>query len=418
MTDTPLISVIIPVFNNWSLTQKCLTSLHTHAQNISFEVIVVDNNSTDGTATDANDFGLSLFGDRFVLLRQNENLGFAKATNLGARTAKGRYLYLLNNDTIIITDPFSAVIRKLQNQPELGAVGPLLLYPDSNRVQHLGIAIAHGIKSIHLYHLFPASNPVVTQDRNFQAITMAAFCVEKKLYDSVDGLFEGYVNGMEDIDFCARLGQQGLSFSIAPESVVEHIAGQSLGRFAQDAKNSRLLASRCSRLLNPDMNLLAEADGYQMRLTPWLDPYLVLPPEHEQDLTGRWQAQSDLDTLVEMLNAEPCWEYGWDMLIKYHRDNSDLPSELSSLVQKSAFFPTPQTFARLKEVAVKCGDESRLLMLTDQDSKLEKVLGRPSILCAQAKSAMSRAKVAGNESLCRIISSWITENFPNNDNSI
>ena len=258
MTDTPLISVIIPVFNNWSLTQKCLTSLHAHAKNIYYEVIVVDNNSTDDTATDAENFGQSLFGDSFVLLRQNKNLGFAKATNLGARTAKGRYLYLLNNDTIIVSDPFSAVISKLQNQHKLGAVGPLLLYPNSNRVQHLGIAIAHGIKSIHLYHLFPASHPVITRARNFQAITMAAFCVEKNLYDRVDGLFEGYVNGMEDIDFCARLGQEGLSFSITPESVVEHIAGQSLGRFAQDAKNSRLLASRCSRLLNPDMNLLAD----------------------------------------------------------------------------------------------------------------------------------------------------------------
>ena len=198
----------------------------------------MDNGSTDATVTEAEPFGRSLFGERFRLVRREENLGFARATNLGAARARGRYLYLLNNDTVVASDPFAAPLALLQGDPTLGATGPLLLYPGGERVQHLGIAVPHGIKSVHLYHLFPAAHPVVSRPRRLRAITMAAFCVEHALFDQLGGLFEGYVNGMEDVDFCARMGREGLSCAVAAGAVVHHLAGQSAGRFARDLENS------------------------------------------------------------------------------------------------------------------------------------------------------------------------------------
>lgn len=411
MMDRPLVSILIPVFNNWSLTQNCLLSLCEHMPtDLSFEVILVDNNSTDETARDAQPFGQSLLGERFRLFRQEENLGFARAINLGASEARGEYLYLLNNDTIIISDPVSTPMALLEKHSDLGATGPLLIFPDSGRIQHLGITIAHGTKCSHLYFLFPPSHPVTKRERRFQAITMAAFCVRRELFMRLGGLFEGYVNGMEDVDFCVRMSQEGLACAIAPETIVHHIAGQSVGRFDQDVKNSRLLGSRCSKLLTPDMNVHAEADGYQMRLNPWLDPYLVLGQQRQQEMDAAWQACSDPEALPEMLFQEPCWEHGWDILQDHFQRLGDPHGELFTLVQKSAFYPTPQTFTGILNAAKQAGDFARVNSMIEQKIRSDAILEHPTAMRAQAKSAMYRAQSVGNDELVKIMASWIAEN--------
>ncbi|MGL1863644.1 MAG: glycosyltransferase [Pseudodesulfovibrio sp.] len=407
----------MPVFNNWELTRQCLASLREHVGEIPNEVLLVDNASTDETATEAAGFGESLFGHSFRYLRQEKNLGFARAINLGANQASGKYLYLLNNDTITVSDPFSAPLDLLQSNQDLGATGPLLLYPGGERVQHLGITVPHSIKSVHLYHLFPANHPVVTKQRRFQAITMAAFLVERDLFLRLDGLHEGYVNGMEDIDFCARMNQEELYCSVAPEAIVHHIAGQSAGRFAQDIHNSRLLGSRCSQLLKPDMNIHAENDGYALRLTPWLDPYLVLGKELSTAMNSTWDTTPAPASLPELLQREPCWERGWELLADHCNNSGDMAGELSALVQKSAFSPTLPTFAAMNDAALRAGDQARVDSLAEQTTRLDAILSRPTSLRAQARGIMSRANDAGNDSLAAIMDAWITQHFPGKEAS-
>ncbi len=351
------------------------------------------------------------------MLRQEHNLGFAKAINAGAAQASGDYLYLLNNDTIVVSDPFAPLLETLWTDASIGAVGPLLLYPGGDRVQHLGIAISHGIKSVHLYHLFPASHPVVARKRRLQAITMAAFCVERGLFLRLGGLFEGYVNGMEDIDFCLRMGREGLGCAVVPETVVHHLTSQSAGRFDHDGPNSRLLASRCGELLTPDLNMLAGEDGYCLRFTSWLDPYLGLGRERAAEIESVWLAEPDRDRLAGLLLQEPCWERGWDRLIRHCRENGDTAGVLSLLVQKSAFFPTPETFAAMKQAAVLAGDASRLAALADQDDRIGAVMARPLSLRAQARGAMSRAGAVGNDGLAAILTDWLAENFSPDGNT-
>lgn len=412
MAPTPLVSVVIPVLNNWELTRECLSSLRAHGGGTDHEVLLVDNGSTDATVLEAEPFGRSLFGERFRLLRREENLGFARAINLGASRARGRYLYLLNNDTVVAGDPFAAPLALLKETPGLGAAGPLLLYPGGQRLQHLGIAVPHGIKSVHLYHLFPASHPVVTRPRRLRAITMAAFCVEHALFDQLGGLHEGYVNGMEDVDFCARMGREGLFCAVAPGAVVHHLAGQSAGRFARDLENSRLLASRCQDLIRPDMAALALADGYLLRLTPWLDPYLVPLPEREAELDAAFAARPDPASLPGLLEDEPCWKRGWDLLAGHFQVSGDAAGEARVRARQSAFVPTREVWAALADAARRAGDEGRLALLADQDARLRAVMARPAALRAQARAALARAEQDGDGQLAAILGGWLDENFP------
>lgn len=409
MTDAPLVSVVIPVLNNWALTRECLVSLRAQAGGLPFEVLLVDNGSTDATAAEAGPLGEALFGQGFTHLRQEANLGFAGATNLGARRARGRHLYLLNNDTVAVTDPFAGPLALLRDEPGIGAAGPLLLYPGGERVQHLGIAVAHGIKCVHLYHLFPAAHPVVRRRRRLQAATMAAFCVERALYERLGGLHEGYANGMEDVDFCARMGREGLCCAVATGSVVLHLAGQSEGRFARDLENSRLLASRCTDLLVPDMATLALADGYLLRLTPWLDPYLVPLPEREAELDAAWDARPDPAALPALLDAEPCWRRGWGLLAAHLRSQGDAAGEVGARVRQSAFLPTPETFAAVRDAAARANDASRLALLDAQEARLRAVLARPAGLRAQARAAFERAQARGDGPLAEPLAHWLIE---------
>lgn len=95
-----MISVIIPVFNNWNLSQECLLSLAKTTENEDIEVIVVDNASTDATRNECSSFGENLFPERFFYFRQDENRNYAGANNIAAAQARGNFLFLLNNDTI------------------------------------------------------------------------------------------------------------------------------------------------------------------------------------------------------------------------------------------------------------------------------------------------------------------------------
>ena len=93
------VSVIIPAWNLWQMTAACLRSLATHSAGQDLEVLVVDNGSTDATVGELEPLGQSLWGAGFKALRLPENLGFAKACNLGAHAAAGDLLFFLNNDT-------------------------------------------------------------------------------------------------------------------------------------------------------------------------------------------------------------------------------------------------------------------------------------------------------------------------------
>ena len=168
-------SIIIPAWNLWETTASCLHSLARH--DAGMQVVVVDNGSSDATGPELEPLGRKLFGDRFLRVRLPENLGFAAGCNAGARAADGDALLFLNNDTQV-SPGWLPPLEEALAAPGVGAVGPLLLYPDG-RTQHCGVSftLLGGVR--HLYADFPGEHPAVRREHPLQAITGAALLLRR-----------------------------------------------------------------------------------------------------------------------------------------------------------------------------------------------------------------------------------------------
>ena len=132
------VSIIIPVFNKLAFTRQCLNRIERHLSGeVRFEVIVVDNGSTDGT----KDFftGTASYSFPHTYHRSEENLGFSRANNIGARLSSAKYLLFLNNDTIVRPGWLDAMVQVAEADDRVGIVGIKQLFPYTNSIHHTGI---------------------------------------------------------------------------------------------------------------------------------------------------------------------------------------------------------------------------------------------------------------------------------------
>ena len=218
------VSVIIPVWNLWSMTEACLRSLAAHSAGENMQVVVVDNHSTDATTTELASLGEALFGTSFKAVRMPENVGFARGCNAGARAADGDLLFFLNNDTTL-TPRWLPPLREAMADPKVGGVGPLLLYPDGT-VQHCGIYITPFNAVGHLYEHLPGTFAAARKNHPLQAITGAAIMLRKTDFEACGAFHEAYRNGFEDIDLCFALRAQGLKLRVESRSIIYHLLPQ------------------------------------------------------------------------------------------------------------------------------------------------------------------------------------------------
>jgi GT2 family glycosyltransferase/Flp pilus assembly protein TadD/2-polyprenyl-3-methyl-5-hydroxy-6-metoxy-1,4-benzoquinol methylase len=256
-------SIIIPVWNKLDLTAQCLEALARVTTETSYEVIVVDNHSTDGTA----EFLASLSGD-VQIIRNQDNLGFAKACNQGARAARGKYLIFLNNDTIPLKGWLKHLVSEVEGYPEVGIVGSKLLYEDGT-IQHAGVVLnrSEGLP-YHIYKGFPGDSPAVNQRREFQVVTGACLLIRRGLFMELGGFDEGFRNSFEDVDLCLKARERGYRVVYQPRSVLYHLESQTPGRKLHDESNARRLLERWgAHWWLVDEDLRYHTDGYKHVIT-------------------------------------------------------------------------------------------------------------------------------------------------------
>jgi len=407
-TSTRL-SIIIPVWNRWDLTEACLRSLRAHTPGNFFDVIVVDNHSEDATATALQPLGESLFGERFLRLRLSRNEGFGPACNAGADAARSPMLFFLNNDTLLTENWLPPLLKAMSSDARTGAAGPLLLYPDSDRVQHCGIAFTPSLRTEHLYANFPASHPAVHAKRTLQAITGAAFMVTKELFLACGGFFPGYRNGSEDLELCCRIREAGRRLEVVAESRIYHLESQTPGRGDDDPANGALLNERCKGCFGPDVHRLARRDGYEMALTPWLESYLVLPAEREQALTESLTAPFDAAACWNMLQKEPLWHTGYSLLAAVLEQHGKFAEASGLRLLQTNFFPMLPHYRQLAATAAKAGNLALAKQAVDKAEHVSSLLEDPGPLIKKAAGLANWARKAGEADLQRLYEDWLRD---------
>jgi GT2 family glycosyltransferase len=236
-------TIVIPVYNRVDLTRQCLATLRSSTPSHLYEVVVVDNGSTDETAAflrRARAAGVL----RAVF--PGENLGFGKACNLGASLARGSSIVLLNNDTIPGEGWLEALLEVAEDKT-VGIVGSRLLYPDG-RLQHAGIALNADGLPFHIHRHEPAEFGPALVQRDYPAVTGASMLLRREVYEQLGGFDEMFQMYVEDVDLCLRAWGAGLRVVYCPKSLLVHLESASVTDLARRDEQVRtgwgLLRSR------------------------------------------------------------------------------------------------------------------------------------------------------------------------------
>jgi GT2 family glycosyltransferase len=257
------VSIIIPLYNQVAFTKVCLEYLLRNTPMEGVEVVLVDNASSDDTGA----FLQSITGN-VKKIRNESNLGFAKACNQGARAATGRNLVFLNNDTAPHDGWLQALLEPFSTRDGIGMTGPKLIYPD-NTIQQAGVVFEQNGLPYHLYTNLPGGFPGANKPRFFRAVTGACFAVPKTLFDQVGGFDERYRNGLEDIDLCLKIDRLRRGILYNPASVVTHFESRSENRQVHMGDNARLFVGIWGQ--GPerfDDHLYLHQDGMSLWFTP------------------------------------------------------------------------------------------------------------------------------------------------------
>ncbi len=239
-------TIVIPCWNRAPWTLRCLQSIQATLADGTYEVVLVDNGSTDATSnvTDNPSAGVTV-------VRNDTNRGFAVACNQGASVATSDVVVFCNNDVVAKQGWLQPLLGAIAD-PRVAMVGSKLLFPDGT-IQHAGVGLLYDadgegwLDGFHLLYRQPADHPAANRPSELRAVTAAVVAVRRSAFEAVGGFDESYWNGNEDVDLCLKLGQAGWSVRYEPASVLVHQESVSgTERFRETTRNRSVLTARWS----------------------------------------------------------------------------------------------------------------------------------------------------------------------------
>lgn len=226
----PLVSIVIPNKDHVDDLKKCVDSIAEVSTWKRWEIIVVENNSTEAATFDYYKALEARPGIRVV--KWEGGFNFPAICNLGAREARGDYILLLNNDVQVITPDWLEQMLMFAQRGDVGAVGAMLYYPDDT-IQHAGVILGIGGVAGHSHKYFArgdygyASRLTIAQD--LSAVTAACCLIPRRVWEQVGGLDEAFAVAFNDVDLCMRIRRAGYLIVWTPYAELYHFESKSRG---------------------------------------------------------------------------------------------------------------------------------------------------------------------------------------------
>jgi GT2 family glycosyltransferase len=217
------ISVIIVNYNGLKYLKECFDSLYDKLQNTSFEIIVIDNNSSDGSCS-----FIKNHYPKVVLIESKENLGFAKGNNEAVKIAQGDYLLLINNDTIVMDD-LLPVLTILKSDIKIGVVGIKMLNANKKYIPSAGtfpniFNMFLMKKLLEINSEFKSGN-FLKKKYEVDWLGGAFLMLTKAIYQEINGFNEDYFMYVEDVDFCKKIADKEYKRIYIPDYSYVHFVG-------------------------------------------------------------------------------------------------------------------------------------------------------------------------------------------------
>ena len=259
------ISILIPNKDHLEDLRRCIHSIQERSTYEDYEIIVIENNSTEKAVFDYYD-----------TLREQKNItvvtytgafNYAKINNFGAGFATGKYLLLLNNDTQVISMNWLEAMLMYAQRPDVGAVGAKLYYGDRT-IQHAGVVIGLGAHRTagHTHYKINYDNlgymGRLCYAQNVSAVTGACLMVRKSLYDALGGLDEAFAVALNDVDFCLRIRDKGYLNVFTPFAELYHFESASRGSDAADSQKAARYEEESALFRGRWKEVLAKGDPY------------------------------------------------------------------------------------------------------------------------------------------------------------
>ena len=233
INGTPLISIVIPNKDHVDDLRRCVTSILERTTYTNFEIIIVENNSTEN-ATKNCYADLKKLSPKISVVEYAEKFNYSKVCNFGVSFAKGEYILLLNNDTEVLTLNWLEEMLMYAQREDVGAVGAKLYYGDRT-IQHAGVVIGLGAHRTagHTHYKQPKENlgymGRLCYAQDVSAVTGACLMVKKSLWDRMNGLDARFEISLNDVDFCLRLRKAGYLNVFTPFAELYHYESVSRG---------------------------------------------------------------------------------------------------------------------------------------------------------------------------------------------
>ncbi len=328
------VSIIIPSIGAKDHILRCLDSIHRQTQGAEFEIVVVDNIRRRRITPEGRAWKKWFRDHADVVVEVDEPFNWSRLNNLGAAAASGDYLLFLNDDIEVLTPDWLSVLMAEAERPEVGVVGPQLLYPDG-KVQHAGMFLSRAMpgSARHAFRFAAADDPchfgLALSQRNLLCVTGACMMVRRAVFEAVNGFDEAHSVVNNDIDFCLRLYRSGLAVLFTPHTRLIHYELASRAKLKDDFDRSGFLETWGDLCLagDPYLNpaISNEADDYAPEEEPLREVYAGHPLGARNEI--RRILAVKLDHIGDLVTALPAFRRLKELFPQAH---------LTALVGRSA----------------------------------------------------------------------------------